>query len=45
VFLLGGLCFVAYHRGSLLFMGEGVFVCLAMIFIGRRIAKKQRQQL
>src|SRR5437016_2674852 len=37
VFVLGGLCFVAYHQGSLLFMTEGVFICSAMILVGRHI--------
>ena len=45
VLLLLGLCFTAYLRGSPLFILEGVFVCLAMIFIGRRIAKRQRQSV
>jgi len=45
VFLLSGLCFVAYHGGSILFMVEGVFICLAMICVGRRIAKRQRQRV
>ncbi len=40
--LLVGLCFVAYHRGSVLFMFEGVFICLAMIFVGRLIARRRR---
>jgi hypothetical protein len=43
VLLLSGLCFVAYHRGSTLFMVEGVFVCLAMLFVGHLIAKRQSQ--
>ncbi len=43
VLLLGGLCFVAYHQDSALFLFEGVFICLAMIFVGRRIAKRQKQ--
>ena len=45
VLLLVGLCFVAYHKGSTMFMIEGVFICLVMIFIGRRIAKRQRDKL
>lgn len=43
VLLLSGLCFVAYHQDSTLFLFEGVFICLAMIFVGRRIARRQRQ--
>ena len=43
VLLLTGSCLVAYQRGSVLFMVEGVFVYLAMIFVGRNIAKRQRQ--
>ena len=39
VFVLGGLCFVAYHQGSLLFMTEGVFICSAMILVGRHIER------
>lgn len=42
VLLLFGLCIVAYHRGTALFMVEGVVVCLAMLFVGRHIAKRQK---
>ena len=42
VLLLVGLCFVAYHRGNVLFMVEGVSLCLAMILVGRHIGKRQR---
>jgi len=41
VFLLAGAVFGAYH-GTNLFLLEGVFVALAMIFIGRHIARKKR---
>lgn len=40
VLLLGGLCLAAYHRKSGLLLGQGVSICLAMIFAGRHIAKK-----
>ncbi len=40
VVLLLGLCFVAYHRGSALFVVEGVFICLAMIFVSRHIVSR-----
>jgi len=33
-FLLSGLCFVAYHGGSILFLVVGVFIFLARIFVG-----------
>ena len=42
ILFLVGLCFVSYYRGSVLFMAEGVVVCLAMIFVGRHIAKRRR---
>ncbi len=45
VLLLSGLCFVAYYRDSALFLFEGVFVCLAMIFVGRNIAKRKRRKV
>jgi hypothetical protein len=44
VLLLSGLCLIAYKRGSMLFIFEGVFVCLAMIFIGRHIAKRHTEE-
>ena len=40
VFFLAGLAFAAYS-GSKLFLIEGAFVALAMIFVGRHIAKKK----
>jgi len=43
VLLLGGLCLVAYHRDSMLFLYEGVSICLAMIFVGRNIARRRSQ--
>ena len=42
VLLLLGFCFVAYHRGTSVFMVEGAMVCLAMIFLSRRIATRRR---
>ncbi len=42
VLLLSGFCFVAYHRDSVVFMFEGISICLAMIFVGRHIARRQR---
>jgi hypothetical protein len=45
IFFLIGLCFVAYDRHSVLPVFEGVFICFAMIFVGRHIAKKQKQGL
>ncbi len=42
VFFLVGSCFVAYYQRTGLFMVEGVLVCLAMIFVGRRIAKRRK---
>lgn len=44
VLLLAGLCFVAYHRGTALFMVEGVFICLGMIFVGRYVARRQSRR-
>jgi hypothetical protein len=44
VLWLTGLCGVAYYRDTPMFLFEVLFVCLAMIFIGRYIAKKQRQR-
>ena len=43
VLLLLGLSFVAINRGDMLFLYEGASVCLAMIFISRHIARKQRK--
>ena len=45
VFLMIGLCLVAYFQGLSIFMIEGAFVCVAMIFVGRHIDRKQRQKL
>jgi H+/Cl- antiporter ClcA len=42
VLLLVGLCFVADDTISVLVMVLFVFVCLEMIFVGKRIAKRQR---
>jgi len=42
VLLLLGLCFVAYHRGNAVFVVEGLFICLAMIFVSRQIASRQK---
>lgn len=44
VLLLIGNCLVAYHRGSVLFAVEGVFTCLAMIFVGRLIDKRREKR-
>ena len=43
--LLAGLCFVAYFQGTALFLVEGVAVCLAMIFVGRHIAGRQKPKV
>ena len=45
VLLLVGLCLVAYYRGTVLFLVEGVFASLAMIFVGQYIAKRQSHKL
>jgi hypothetical protein len=44
ILLLTGLCFVAWYRGSVIFMFEAVPIFVAMIFVGTHIAKKQRQR-
>lgn len=41
IFMLIGQCFVAYHKGDKVFMVEGVSIYLAMIFVGRNIAKRK----
>jgi hypothetical protein len=45
VLLLAGLCFTAYYRHYVLFLFEGVSICLAMIFVGRHIAKRKNQRV
>ena len=42
VLMLLGLCVAAYQSASTLFAFEGVCISLAMIFVGRQIAKRQR---
>ena len=37
-----GLCLFAYLKGSVLYIVEAVPFFLAMIFVGRHIAKKQK---
>jgi hypothetical protein len=45
ILLLGGLCVTAYYRHYVLFTFEGVSLCLAMIFVGKHIAKRQGQRV
>lgn len=44
VLFLISQCFIAYHKGNVLFLIEGVSICLAMILVGRYIAKKQKKE-
>jgi len=37
-----GFCFAAHERRSPIFLIEGALICSAMIFIGRRIANRQK---
>ena len=39
--LLVGFSLVAYDRGSILFMVEGMCISLAMILVGRNISRRQ----
>ncbi len=36
-----GLCLVAYQRRSAVLVLDGLFVALAMIFVGRNVAKRK----
>ena len=42
VFMLVCLCFVAFYKGTVLFVVEGVLVSLTMILVGRNIARRQK---
>ena len=42
ILFLVGLCFASFYRGTTVFMVQGVIISLAMIFIGRQIARKRR---
>ena len=42
IVLLVGLGCVAYYKGKTSFIIEGISICLAMIFVSRNIAKRQR---
>ena len=42
VLLLIGLCFASYLNGNVLFLVEGISLCMAMILVSRHIANKQK---
>ena len=43
--LLAGICIFIYYREATVVMFEGVMISLAMIFVGRHIAKKRKQKI